>query len=105
MAEEPLTKDSVLDAAEAVLRRFGLAKSNLSDVARALGVSHAAIYRYYENKAALRKAVRRTALTILNIVSVNNTVKYRMTKFKPKLFVERSDMVTIGNLHKEVICP
>ncbi|MNN51975.1 division inhibitor protein [compost metagenome] len=29
----------------------------MSDVARAIGVSHAALYRHYDSKAALRKAV------------------------------------------------
>lgn len=57
MGEETLSKELILDAAESVLRRFGLAKTNMSDIARALGVSHAALYRHYDNKAALRKAV------------------------------------------------
>lgn len=46
-----------MDTAEEVLRRFGPAKTTVSDVARALNVSHASLYRYYENKAALRDAV------------------------------------------------
>nr|WP_276316242.1 TetR family transcriptional regulator [Paenibacillus artemisiicola] len=57
VAEDGLSKASILDAAEGALRKFGLAKTNMSDVARALGVSHAALYRHYENKAALRLAV------------------------------------------------
>lgn len=57
MAEEVLTKDLILDAAEAVLRKFGLAKTNMSDIGRALGVSHAALYRHFDGKAALRQAV------------------------------------------------
>lgn len=57
MAEETLTKDSILDAAESVLRKFGLAKTNMSDIGRVLGVSHAALYRHFDGKAALRKAV------------------------------------------------
>ncbi|WP_028562661.1 TetR family transcriptional regulator [Paenibacillus pinihumi] len=57
MAEETLTKDLILDAAEAVLRKYGPSKANVSDIARAIGVSHAALYRHYDNKAALRKAV------------------------------------------------
>ncbi|MFF2907220.1 TetR family transcriptional regulator [Paenibacillus sp. NPDC057934] len=57
MVEETLSRDLILDAAEAVLRKFGLAKANMSDIARALGVSHAALYRHYDSKASLRKAV------------------------------------------------
>ncbi|MCC3381657.1 TetR family transcriptional regulator [Paenibacillus farraposensis] len=57
MAEETLTKERILDTAESVLRKFGFAKANMSDIARAIGVSHAAIYRYFENKAMLQQAV------------------------------------------------
>lgn len=57
MTDEVLTKEAILDAAESVLRKFGPAKANMSDVGRALGVSHAALYRHYDSKSALRYAV------------------------------------------------
>jgi AcrR family transcriptional regulator len=52
-----LTPDRILAAAEDVLRRYGPAKANVVDVARALGVSHGSVYRHFESKAALRDAV------------------------------------------------
>ena len=58
-----LTPDRILDAAEDVLRRFGPAKTNVVDVARALGVSHASVYRHFPTKAALRDAVAQRWLT------------------------------------------
>ncbi|KAA2258591.1 TetR/AcrR family transcriptional regulator [Solihabitans fulvus] len=54
---EQLTSDRILAAAEDVLRRFGLAKATVVDVARALGVSHGSVYRHFPSKAALRDAV------------------------------------------------
>ncbi|WP_274654675.1 TetR family transcriptional regulator [Paenibacillus humicola] len=57
MADEVLSKERILDTTEEVLRKFGPAKTNMSDIARALGVSHAALYRLYDNKAALKEAV------------------------------------------------
>lgn len=57
MAAEPLTADRILEAAEDVLRRYGPAKANVVDVARALGVSHGSVYRHFGSKAALRDAV------------------------------------------------
>jgi AcrR family transcriptional regulator len=54
---EALTSDRILVAAEEVLRRYGPAKANVVDVARALGVSHGSVYRHYPSKAALRDAV------------------------------------------------
>jgi AcrR family transcriptional regulator len=54
---ETLTRERILEAAEDVLRRYGPAKANVVDVARALGVSHGSVYRHFESKAALRDAV------------------------------------------------
>lgn len=53
----PLTRDRILAAAEDVVRRFGPDKATVVDVARALGVSHAAVYRHVATKAALRELV------------------------------------------------
>ena len=52
-----LTRDDILEAAEDVLRRYGPAKANVVDVARALNVSHGSVYRHFPSKAALREAV------------------------------------------------
>ena len=57
MNEQALTPEDILDAAEDVLRRYGPAKANVVDVARALGVSHGSVYRHFASKAALRDAV------------------------------------------------
>jgi AcrR family transcriptional regulator len=56
-ANTPLTRDRILAAAEDVIRRFGPAKATVVDVARALGVSHAAVYRHVASKAELRDLV------------------------------------------------
>jgi len=52
-----LTLDRILATAEDVIRRFGPAKATVVDVARALGVSHAAVYRHVATKAELRDMV------------------------------------------------
>ncbi len=57
MREKALTREQILEAAEDVLRRYGPAKANVVDVARALGVSHGSVYRHFDSKAALRDAV------------------------------------------------
>jgi AcrR family transcriptional regulator len=56
-ADTPLTRDRILNTAEDVIRRFGPAKATVVDVARALGVSHAAVYRHVATKAELRDLV------------------------------------------------
>jgi AcrR family transcriptional regulator len=57
LADAPLTRDRIVSAAEDVLRRFGPAKATVVDVARELGVSHAAVYRHVATKAELRDLV------------------------------------------------
>ena len=57
MNEVVLTRERILEAAEDVLRRFGPSKATVVDVARALGVSHGSVYRYFASKAELRDAV------------------------------------------------
>ena len=57
MNDSALTPERILDAAEEVLRRYGLAKATVVDVARFLEVSHGTIYRHFPSKAALRDAV------------------------------------------------
>jgi AcrR family transcriptional regulator len=65
-ADAPLTRDRILAAAEDVIRRFGPEKATVVDVARALGVSHAAVYRHVATKAELRDlVVERFARTTL----------------------------------------
>jgi AcrR family transcriptional regulator len=51
------TREKILETAEALLRRHGLAKTTVVDVARALDMSHANVYRHFPSKAALRTAV------------------------------------------------
>jgi AcrR family transcriptional regulator len=55
--DSPLTRERILATAEEVVRRFGPDKATVVDVARALGVSHAAVYRHVASKAELRQLV------------------------------------------------
>ncbi|VBB07556.1 Hypothetical protein LUCI_2821 [Lucifera butyrica] len=64
-----LDKETILNATEEVIRRFGPDKANITDVAKSLKVSHAAIYRYYNGKTALWNAVTERWLTHLHAPS------------------------------------
>ena len=51
------TRERILEAAEALLRRHGPAKMTVVDVARALDMSHGNVYRHFTSKAELHDAV------------------------------------------------
>jgi AcrR family transcriptional regulator len=57
----------ILDAAVDQLRRHGPAKTGVVDVARALGISHAAVYRYFASKDELFDAVAERWLTAVSL--------------------------------------
>jgi AcrR family transcriptional regulator len=51
------TRERILEATETLLRRHGPDKVAVVDVARALGMSHANVYRFFDSKVALRNAI------------------------------------------------
>jgi AcrR family transcriptional regulator len=51
------TRERIMKAAEDLLRRHGPAKTTVVDVARALDMSHANVYRHFASKQALQDAV------------------------------------------------
>ena len=57
MSENDSPAHRILNAAEEVLRRHGVQKTNVVDIARTLGMSHGNIYRHFPSKQALLDAV------------------------------------------------
>jgi AcrR family transcriptional regulator len=57
-----LSPATILQAAKALVQRFGEAKTNMVDIGRALGVSHAALYRFYPSKSAVMDAIAQEAM-------------------------------------------
>lgn len=55
--DEESFRERILDATRRQLRRHGDAKTNVVDIARALGTSHTTIYRYFSSKAAVFDAL------------------------------------------------
>lgn len=56
-AEDISFRDQILDAARTQVRRFGEAKTNVVDIAKALGTSHTTVYRHFGSKAEIFDAV------------------------------------------------
>jgi AcrR family transcriptional regulator len=55
--DEDPTRRRILAAAQANLRRFGVDKVTVVDIARDLGMSHSNIYRFFRTKAEILDAV------------------------------------------------
>jgi len=51
-----LATDRILDAAANVYVRQGVARTSMADVAREAGCSRATLYRYFDDRSALRTA-------------------------------------------------
>ncbi|WP_058300401.1 TetR/AcrR family transcriptional regulator [Gorillibacterium timonense] len=62
-ASEVLTREQILTATEETLRRFGVGKTSVTDVAKVLGVSHGTLYRHFKSKADLLEGATESWLT------------------------------------------
>jgi TetR/AcrR family acrAB operon transcriptional repressor len=63
-----ITREQLLDAAEAVFRRRGVARSSLAEVAAAAGVTRGAVYWHFRDKADLCAAMCERALLPMEIM-------------------------------------
>ncbi|WP_143804471.1 TetR/AcrR family transcriptional regulator, partial [Oenococcus oeni] len=52
-----LSKKNILDEATQLIKQKGIDSVSLTDIARVLGTSHAALYKYFPNKNALLSAL------------------------------------------------
>lgn len=98
-ADGPLTLERILATAEDVIRRFGPTKATLIDVARALGVSHAAVYRHVGTKAELRDLVvgrwiETTMAPLREIAAAPGPAPERLRKFYDTLMASKRRRAT-----------
>src|SRR5246127_264764 len=89
-----LTPDRILEVTEDVLRRFGLAKATVVDVARALDVSHGSVYRHFPSKASLREAVakrwlERVSAPLAKIAESEGAAPARLDRWFRELFAAK----------------
>jgi AcrR family transcriptional regulator len=93
-----LTPERILEATEDVLRRFGLAKATVVDVARALDVSHGSVYRHFPSKASLREAVAkrwldRVGAPLAKIAEGSGPAPVRLDQWLRTLFAAKQKRV------------
>ena len=93
-----LTPERILEVTEDVLRRFGLAKATVVDVARALDVSHGSVYRHFPSKASLREAVakrwlERVSAPLAKIAEGSGPAPARLDRWLRALFTAKQKRV------------
>jgi AcrR family transcriptional regulator len=94
-----LTPERILEVTEDVLRRYGLAKATVVDVARALDVSHGSVYRHFPSKASLREAVAkrwldRVSTPLAKIAEGSGPAPARLDKWLRTLFAAKHKRVS-----------
>ncbi|TGK08845.1 TetR/AcrR family transcriptional regulator [Leptospira fletcheri] len=82
LSQEEL-KQTALDTAEKMIRKYGFDKTHLVDIAKEIGVSHPILYRLFPDKAALVDAVSERWLNrideeLAGIASKKGTAKQRL---------------------------
>lgn len=68
-------QEKVLDAAEIEIRRNGVERLKLTDVARNLNLSHAALYKHFADKEALLDSISRRWLDRIDIALAEISAK------------------------------
>lgn len=94
-----LTPERILEVTEDVLRRYGLAKATVVDVARALDVSHGSVYRHFPSKASLREAVAkrwldRLSTPLFKIVEASDPAPARLEKWLRTMFAMKHERLS-----------
>lgn len=105
------TREQILAVAEDLFRRMGYAKTAVADIAAALGMSPANVYRFFASKSAINEAICGRCLAeseamIRAIAAEDRPASERLEKFvlelhrynKSRLTAERRihDMVTVA---------
>ncbi len=100
--ERPPTDVRILDAAEVCVRRLGLRRLSMADVARQAGMSRGAVYLHFEGRAALVDAVLARAAARF-VASSTEVVRRRRTLAgqvgEAAVFIRRhlsDDALTLG---------
>lgn len=63
------TRNRILEVAEEHFRRVGYAKTAIADIAAALGMSPANIYRFFPSKGAINEAIARRLLEQSHVIA------------------------------------
>jgi AcrR family transcriptional regulator len=102
-------KASIVDTAEALFRDIGYSKTTVGEIAKALGMSQANVYRYFPTKASINEVIcERVVLRIeercKSVINTDKDAKYRLSMFLVEYFrAVKDNVIKDKRLHEMVV--
>lgn len=109
LSDSLAVKASIVEAAEALFRERGYSKTTVGEIAKALGMSQANVYRYFPTKASINESIcERVVLRIEDrcktVIAINNSAKTRLTTFILEYFhAVKDNVIKDQRLHEMVV--
>jgi len=103
------TRARIVDAAEALFRRLGFAKTAVADIAAELGMSPANVYRFFPSKNAIVEAICQRCLAEVEgkawaVARGRGSAAERMERLVLEIFVyHRDNFITEQRVHDMVL--
>ncbi len=104
LSKEELLRIEIIDTAQKLFQQYGLHKTTMEDIARAMGKGKSTLYYYYKSKEEIFDAVLRTEMNDVYHLSKEAVMQAQTASEKLKAFFEISFQIAKSkvNLYKIV---
>jgi AcrR family transcriptional regulator len=108
MLDEKEVRDQIIDAATRTLRKWGLKKTTMEDIAAEAGKGKATLYYYFKNrdeiiKSVVEKQISEIIDAIQEELNKEESAARKLKKYVMVMFVESRKRVTVFNILKNEI--
>jgi len=103
MSKEDIIRASILEASETFFQKWGIAKTTMEDIARAVGKGKSTLYYYFKSKEDVLQAVamaqaERISLKVRQEVGKKETAKEKLRTYIYTSFLETRRAVTLFDI-------
>jgi AcrR family transcriptional regulator len=109
LSDSLAVKSSIVEAAEALFRDVGYSKTTVGEIAKALGMSQANVYRYFPTKASINEVIcERVVLRIedrcKSIIGAVDNAQQRLSLFMLEYFrAIKDNIIKEQRVHEMVV--
>lgn len=109
LSDSLAVKSGIVDAAEALFRDIGYSKTTVGEIAKALGMSQANVYRYFPTKASINeviceRVVRRIEARCKAVVDATEGAQQRLMLLMLEYFrAVKDNVIKDQRLHEMVV--